>query len=158
MFAWFTQWRRYRKFWAFLIVGMVWAGVMAMDWKFPALTNWRCSISASSWPHWPASACLTTMLKLVFGWLTGSTLDRILASVDNKFDNETERARIRAEVVDRIHQVAGRAPVGSGWWFPLLFLAPARLLVCFRLHLQRPSGAPGAPSAAWSIADLPRPH
>jgi hypothetical protein len=37
MFAWFTQWRRYRKFWAFLIVGMVWAGVMAMDWKLPGL-------------------------------------------------------------------------------------------------------------------------
>jgi hypothetical protein len=37
MLAWFTEWRRYRKFWAFLIVGMVWAGVMAMGWKLPGL-------------------------------------------------------------------------------------------------------------------------
>jgi hypothetical protein len=39
MLAWFTEWRRYRKFWAFLIVGMVWAGVMAMGWKLPGLDD-----------------------------------------------------------------------------------------------------------------------
>ena len=37
MFAWFTEWRRYRKFWAFLIVSAVWSGVVALGWRLPGL-------------------------------------------------------------------------------------------------------------------------
>jgi hypothetical protein len=37
MFAWFTEWRKYRKFWAFLIVASIWATVMAMGWRLPGL-------------------------------------------------------------------------------------------------------------------------
>lgn len=39
MFAWFTEWRRYRKFWAFLIVGLIWGTVMSMGWKLPGLDD-----------------------------------------------------------------------------------------------------------------------
>jgi hypothetical protein len=64
------------------------------------------------------------MLKLIFGWLTGSTLDRILTSVDNKFDNGTERTRIHAEIATEYAKAQVALLSGKGWWFPLLFIAP----------------------------------
>jgi hypothetical protein len=37
MFAWFTEWRRYRKFWAFLFVGTVWALTLYFNQVLPGL-------------------------------------------------------------------------------------------------------------------------
>ena len=37
MLAWFTNWPHYRKFWAFLLVGVIWTTVMVMGWKLPGL-------------------------------------------------------------------------------------------------------------------------
>jgi hypothetical protein len=39
MFAWFTHWQKYRKFWAFLLVGAIWTTVMVMGWKIPGLDD-----------------------------------------------------------------------------------------------------------------------
>jgi hypothetical protein len=39
MFAWFTEWQRYRKFWAFILVGSLWGGFMAMGWKLPGMDD-----------------------------------------------------------------------------------------------------------------------
>lgn len=37
MFAWFTEWQRYRKFWAFLLVGTVWALTLYFNKVLPGL-------------------------------------------------------------------------------------------------------------------------
>lgn len=52
-------------------------------------------------------------------------LGRILDSVDHGIDNETERARIKTEAVQSYMQAQVAVLTGRGWWFPLLFLAPA---------------------------------
>jgi hypothetical protein len=95
------------------------------------------------------------MLKLIFGWLTGSTLDRILKSVDSKFDNDTERQRIHASVVEEYAKAQVALLSGRGWWFPLLFLIPFGMWfasVClysifFCVGCRFPQ--------TWTIADLP---
>lgn len=97
------------------------------------------------------------MLKLVFGWLTGSTLDRILKSVDSKFDNDTERQRIHASIVEEYAKAQVAVLTGRGWWFPLLFIAPLGLwfsAVCIYSMLFC---ANCVMPQSWSIAALPRP-
>lgn len=42
------------------------------------------------------------LIKAGLAWLTGSTLDRILAAVGHSIDNETERQRIIGTVVERV--------------------------------------------------------
>jgi hypothetical protein len=97
------------------------------------------------------------MLKLVFGWLTGSTLDRILASVDSKFDNDTERERIRAEVIAEYTKAQVALLSGRGWWFPLLFIAPLGFWFAAVCVYSVVWCANCAFPQAWSIAALPRP-
>jgi hypothetical protein len=97
------------------------------------------------------------MLKLVFGWLTGSTLDRILTTVDSKFDNDTERARVHASVVEEYAKAQVALLSGRGWWFPLLFIGPLGMwfaAVCLYSVLWC---AGCAFPQTWSIAALPRP-
>jgi hypothetical protein len=97
------------------------------------------------------------MLKLIFGWLTGSTLDRILTTVDSKFDNDTERARVHAGIVEEYAKAQVALLSGRGWWFPLLFIAPLGLwfgAVCLYSVLWCANCAFPQP---WSIAALPRP-
>jgi hypothetical protein len=97
------------------------------------------------------------MLKLIFGWLTGSTLDRILTTVDSKFDNDTERARVHASVVEEYAKAQVALLSGKGWWFPLLFIAPLGMwfsAVCLYSVLWC---AGCAYPQTWSIAALPRP-
>ena len=97
------------------------------------------------------------MLKLLFGWLTGSTLDRILTSVDSRFDNGTERQRIHASVVEEYAKAQVALLSGRGWWFPLLFIAPLGIwfgAVCLYSVLWC---AGCAFPQSWSIAALPRP-
>lgn len=98
-----------------------------------------------------------SVLRVVVGWLTGGTLDRLLASVDRRVDSEAERERIRGDLVARYMQAQVQALTGRGWWFPLLFLAPAGFWfssVCLYSVLW--CGRCAFPQA-WTIAALPSP-
>lgn len=98
-----------------------------------------------------------TILKMAFGWLTGGTLDRILSSVDKRMDNETERERIKGEIVSEYLKAQASVLTGRGWWFPLFFIAPLGMwfaavcvysvLFCARCAFPQ----------SWSIAALPSP-
>jgi hypothetical protein len=97
------------------------------------------------------------VIKLLFGWLTGSTLDRILNTVDSKFDNDTERARVHSEIVAEYAKAQVALLSGRGWWFPLFFILPLGIWfgsVCLYSVLWC---AGCAFPQAWSIAALPRP-
>jgi len=97
------------------------------------------------------------MFKLIFNWLTGGTLDRILTTIDRKVDNETDRERIKGEVVGKYLQAQTEVLTGRGWWFPLLFIVPAgfwfsSVLVYSVLFCQR-----CIMPQTWTIAALPPP-
>ncbi len=69
------------------------------------------------------------MIRTVLGWLTGGVLDRLLTSVDRSIDNETERQKIRGQVVsDYVRVTAETRQVSMQsrffWWTWLLFAAP----------------------------------
>ncbi len=97
------------------------------------------------------------MLKLFFGWLTGGTLDRILNSVDAKIDNETKREAVKADLVADYMKAQVAVLTGRGWWFPILFLAPAGFwfgAVCVYSVLWC---AGCAFPQSWTVAALPAP-
>src|SRR5919108_2790252 len=100
---------------------------------------------------------MLTLFKLLFGWLTGGTLDRILDTVDTKVNNETERERIKGEVVTEYLKAQATVLTGRGWWFPLLFLIPAGFwfgAVCvYSVLWCRSCAWP----QDWTIAALPPP-
>jgi hypothetical protein len=87
-------------------------------------------------------------------WLTGGTLDRILSSVDSAIDNETERQRIRGEVISGYVKASSETKLvamqsRTFWAVWALFAAPLGLwwaLVMIDTAL---------PFVAWSIPDLP---
>lgn len=97
------------------------------------------------------------LLKLVLGWFTGGTLDRVLDTVDARVNNETERERIKTEVVTEYMKAQATILTGRGWWFPLLFLVPAGFwfaAVCvYSVLWCRACAYP----MDWTIAALPPP-
>jgi hypothetical protein len=90
-------------------------------------------------------------------WLTGSTLDRILSSVDHKVDNETERERVRAGIVEEYAKAQVALLSGRGWWFPLFFIVPLGLWFASVCLYSVLFCAGCAFPQSWSIAALPKP-
>lgn len=100
---------------------------------------------------------MLSVLKAILGWLTGGTLDRILSTVDNRIDNETERERVKTEAVSAYVNAHVAIANSRQWWFPLFFLAPAGFWfasVCiYSVLFCRGCVLP----QDWSIAALPPP-
>jgi len=90
-------------------------------------------------------------------WLTGSTLDRILSSVDKRFDAGTERDRIHAEVLTEYAKTQAALLSGRGWWFPLFFIVPLGLWFASVCLYSVLFCAGCAFPQTWSIAALPSP-
>lgn len=69
------------------------------------------------------------MIAAILRWLTGGILDRILRSVDNAIDNDTQREEIRARVIERYVSTAAdvkQAAMQNAmfWRIWALFAAP----------------------------------
>lgn len=97
------------------------------------------------------------MFATLLKWLGGGPLSRILDTVDHKIDNETERERVKADVVKAYASAQVAVLTGRGWWFPLFFVAPLGLwfaAVCIYSILWC---AGCAYPQAWTIAALPSP-
>lgn len=97
------------------------------------------------------------MFKTVLGWLTGGTLDRILRTVENRVDNETEREKIKTQAVETYVKAHVQIANSRQWFFPLFFLVPAGFwfaAVCvYSVLFCRGCAFP----QDWSVAALPPP-
>lgn len=96
-------------------------------------------------------------LALILKWLGGGILGRALDSVDRSIDNETERQRIKGDVVREYLRANMAMMTGRGWWFPLFFVVPLGLWfasVCiYSILWCRGCAFP----QDWTIAALPSP-
>lgn len=97
------------------------------------------------------------MLKLVFGWMSGGVLDRILTSVDRKVNNETEREKIKTLAVTEYVKAHVGIANSRQWWFPIFFLIPAGMhfaaVTLYSILWCRGCAFP----QDWTIAALPAP-
>ena len=97
------------------------------------------------------------MFAFVLKWLAGGVLGRILDTVDSSIDNETERQRIKGEIVQQYLKTNMAIMTGKGWWFPLFFVIPLGLWfasVCIYSILWCKGCA--FPQE-WTVAALPPP-
>jgi len=64
------------------------------------------------------------MLAALIRWLTGGVLDRVLDTIDKRVDAETDRDRIKAEVIKTYLETRPGFMRAGGFWLMLLFAAP----------------------------------
>ena len=75
------------------------------------------------------------MISAILGWLLKGPFGRIMDTVDHKIDNETDRQRIKGDVLAEYLKGQARVMTGPGWWFPLFFVVPLGLYWLCRSRL-----------------------
>jgi len=95
------------------------------------------------------------MIAFILGLF--NPLSRLLKTLDNKIDNETERERIKAETVQAYVAAQAQVLTGRGWWFPAVFILPLGLwwaaVIVYSILFCQSCAFP----QSWSIAALPSP-
>ena len=64
------------------------------------------------------------MLTKLFGWLTGGILDRVLSTVDRKITSETDREKIKGDIITEHYRSRADWMRAGGFWLMLLFAVP----------------------------------
>lgn len=55
---------------------------------------------------------------------TGGSLDKILATINKRMDNDIQREQIKADVTKKWVEAQASLLVGRTWWFQLFFVIP----------------------------------
>ena len=94
------------------------------------------------------------MLSTLLKWLTGGVLDRVLSSVDKSIDNETERQKVRAEVIRRHIELESEGRIAAmqhAWFWRVWALFAVPLGAWWALVMIDTA----LPFVTWEIPDLP---
>jgi hypothetical protein len=67
------------------------------------------------------------MIGRLISWLTGGFLDRALTSVDRYVESQTDRDRIKADVVQSYYANRTSWMQAGGFWLLLLFAVPTAI-------------------------------
>ena len=96
---------------------------------------------------------LSTLLK----WLTGGVLDRVLDTVDKRVDAQTDRDRLKADLIKAHMQTRAEFMRAGGFWLMLIFAAPLAFWFAAVLVYSVFWCAGCAFPQMWTIAALPAP-
>lgn len=97
------------------------------------------------------------MIRALLGWLTGGVLDRVLRTVDNKIQSETDREKLKADIVLEHYRTRSDYMRAGGLWLMLIFAVPLALWWGAVLVYSVFWCARCVYPADWSIAALPAP-
>ena len=97
------------------------------------------------------------MLRAVFRFLTGGILGRVLETVDRRIEADTDREKIKGEIIKEHYRTRADWMRSGGFWLMLIFAVPlafwwAAVIIYSVLWCQ---GC--AWPQEWSIAALPPP-
>ncbi len=98
-------------------------------------------------------AWLSTLLK----WLTGGVLDRVLDTVDRRVAADTDRDRLKADLIKTHMQTRAEFMRAGGFWLMLIFAAPLAFWFAAVLVYSVFWCAGCAFPQTWTIAALPAP-
>ncbi|WP_299663818.1 hypothetical protein [uncultured Ruegeria sp.] len=97
------------------------------------------------------------MLRFLLSWLTSGPLDRVLDTVDQKFKSETDKEKIKGDLIQTYYRTRADWMQKGGFVLMLLFAAPLAYwfaAVCiYSVHWCADCADP----KSWSIAALPPP-
>lgn len=96
-------------------------------------------------------------LKTILKWLTGGVLDRALGTVDKYVAAQTDREKIKAEVVKAHLTTRSSWLQAGGFWLLLLFAVPVALWFGSVVLYSMLWCADCAFPQPWTIAALPHP-
>lgn len=97
------------------------------------------------------------MIRAVLGWLTGGVLDRVLDTVDRRIDAESDRERIKADIIRESYRQRADWMRAGGFWLMLVFAAPLGLWWASVLLYSVLWCHGCAYPRDWTIAALPPP-
>ena len=90
-------------------------------------------------------------------WLTGGFLDRVLDTVDRKVASETDKERIKGEIIKEAYRTRADWMRAGGFWLMMLFAAPLALwhgaVLIYSIFWCQGCAFP----QEWTIAALPPP-
>ncbi|WP_299949061.1 hypothetical protein [uncultured Ruegeria sp.] len=97
------------------------------------------------------------MIGRILGWLTSGPLDRILDTVDRKVQAQTDKEKIKGDIIQEHYRQRGDWMRAGGFTLMLLFAAPLAFwfgsVVVYSVFWCQSCAYP----QAWSIAALPPP-
>jgi len=96
-------------------------------------------------------------LRAIFSWLTGGVLDRILSTVDKKIDNETNRDKIKGDIIKAHLETRAGFMRAGGFVLMLLFALPLAFwfgaVLVYSVFWCQGCAFP----QEWAVAALPAP-
>ena len=100
---------------------------------------------------------VVAMIKLVLNWLTGGVLDRALSTIDRKIAADTDREKLKADIILEHYRSRADWMRAGGFWLMLIFAAPLAIWWGAVLLYSLLWCARCAYPQTWSIAALPAP-
>lgn len=97
------------------------------------------------------------MIAWLLNWLTGGVLERALDTVDRKISADTDREKLKADLIMETYRQRGDWMRAGGFWLMLVFAAPLALwwgaVIVYSILWCRGCAWP----QTWSVAALPAP-
>ena len=97
------------------------------------------------------------MIRTILGWLTGGVLDRVLTTVDRRIDAQTDREKLKADLILEAYRARAGFMKAGGFVLMLLFAVPLALwwgaVLLYSVLWCRGCAYP----QDWTIAALPAP-
>lgn len=97
------------------------------------------------------------MIGAILRWLGSGALDRILATVDRKVQSETDREKIKGEIIKEAYSQRGDYMRSGGFWLMLAFATPLAFwwasVLLYSVFWCQGCVYP----QPWSVAALPAP-
>lgn len=90
-------------------------------------------------------------------WFLAGPLDRILTTVDRRVASETDRERIKGEIVRTYYRNRGDWMRAGGFWLMLLFAAPLAVWHAMVIYDSAFGCADCIFANDWTVAALPAP-
>lgn len=97
------------------------------------------------------------MISMLLKWLTGGVLDRALSTIDRKIAAETDREKLKADIIMEHYRSRADWMRAGGFWLMLIFAAPLAVWWGAVLLYSLLWCARCAYPQTWSIAALPAP-
>jgi hypothetical protein len=64
------------------------------------------------------------MIKTLLNWITGGVLDRVLTTVDRKITADTDREKLKADIIMEHYRQRADWMRAGGFWLMILFAVP----------------------------------
>jgi hypothetical protein len=97
------------------------------------------------------------MLTSILSWLTGGVLDRVLDTVDRKVQSETDREKIKGDIIRDYYRSRADWMRAGGFWLMLIFALPLAIWWASVMFYNIFWCAGCAFPQTWTIAALPAP-